>query len=448
MYDWLTRSANDHPDAPFLTTPAGTFAFGQFEAAVARRAGGLVDQGINGGDVVAVFASNTADALVDLFAVPRSGATLLLLNTRHTDAELNDQVARAGAVAVLGTRADLGVRSLARSDSAPLSAPSEPPEVHTIAFTSGSSGRPLGVRLTWENLEASAKGSAAHLRHRRDDRWLCVMPVFHVGGFMILLRSARAGSEVVLERRFDAARAAALLHEVSLASVVPTMLQHILEADPGPYRGLRALLVGGAGAPQSLLDRALTAGLPALSTYGMTETASQVATAPLGEPPRRRVMPIPGAELRITDDEIEVRGPMVSPGYVGQENRAADSWLPTGDLGEFDGEGLVVIGRKYDRIITGGENVDPLEIEIALADVPGVTEALVVGIPDPEWGQTVAALVAGPAAESTDAIEAALRIRLAGYKIPRRWLALPGVPRTSIGKPDRQAARALLQEGR
>lgn len=272
------------------------------------------------------------------------------------------------------------------------------------------------------------------------------MPIFHVGGLMILIRSLREGSEVVLERRFDPARTASMLREVALASVVPTMLGRILEADRGLFRGLRAVLVGGAGASQSLLDRAFTAGLPVLSTYGMTETASQVATAPLGEPPRRRVVALPGAELRVADGEVEVRGPMVSPGYINGPDRPAQQWLATGDLGTLDGDELSIIGRKYDRIITGGENVDPLEVELALEEVPGVLEALVVGLPDEEWGQIVAAVVAGPAAAESERLEDALRDRLAGYKIPRRWLTLPGIPRTSIGKPDRLSARRLFEE--
>ncbi len=445
MNDWLTRTAHDRPDAPFLTTPAGTFTFDQFEGAVARRAGGLADQDVEPGSVVGVFAANTAEAVVDLFAVPRVGATLLLLNTRHTDAELADQIRRAGADAVVGTNADLGVRRVASRNGTAL--PLRPSaDVHTIAFTSGSSGRPLGVRLTRDNLEAAAAASAIHLRHDPNDRWLCVMPVFHVGGLMILIRSVRQGSEVALERRFDPRRVAALLHHVTLASVVPTMLQRILDVDPGPYAGLRAVLVGGAGAPQSLLDRAFTAGLPVLSTYGMTETAAQVATAPLGEPPRRLVMPVPGAEIRVSSGEIEVRGPMVSPGYIDAPDRAPNEWLATGDLGLLEDGRLSIIGRKHDRIITGGENVDPLEVETALVELPGITEALVVGLDDAEWGQVVAAVVAGPAAGSPAAIEHALRSRIAGYKVPQRWLAAPGIPRTSIGKPDRQAARSLLEE--
>lgn len=444
MYDWLTRITADRADASFLTTPAGTFTFGQFGEAVAARAGGLAEQGIEPGDVVAVFAANTAEAVVDLFAVPRAGATLLLLNTRHTDTELIEQVERAQAAAVLGTDADLGARRLERRTGPPMESATAPP-THMIAFTSGSSGTPLGVRLTWSNLEASARASAIHLRHTAADRWLCVLPVFHVGGLMILIRSLREGSEVILERRFDPDRAARLLREVSLASFVPTMVQRVLDVDQGPYRALRAVLVGGAAASQSLLDRAFTAGLPVLSTYGMTETGSQVATARLGEPPRRRVVPLAGAEIRIDDGEVQVRGPMVSPGYIGTSDRPEGAWLATGDLGVLEGDELRIIGRKHDRIITGGENVDPLEVEMALTEAPGVIEALVVGLPDDEWGHVVAAAVSGPAAADHRSLEAHLRQRLAGYKIPRRWLALPGIPRTSIGKPDRRAARALFE---
>ena len=446
MHDWLHHSSRLRPDAPFLTTPAGSFSFAQFDGAVMRRAGSLVEQGVVAGDRVGVFAANTAEAALDLFAVPRAGATLVLLNTRHTDAELEQQLRRASAQWVLGTRADLGARLLERGDGSPPAAV-DAPETHTIAFTSGTSGRPAGVKLTAENLESSAAASAEHLQHRPDDRWLCVMPLFHVGGLMILIRSAREGSEVVLERRFDPVRTGRLLKEVTVASLVPTMLARVLDADEGPYRGLRGVLVGGAGASQSLLDRAFTAGLPVMSTYGMTESCSQIATAPLGEPPRRRVRPLPGAEVRVvTSGEIEIRGRMVSTAHIDGDERDPAGWLPTGDLGVWDDGELEVIGRKSDRIITGGENVDPLEVEIALEEVDGVVEALVVGVQDDEWGEAVAAVVAGPAADDVSVLERALRERLAGYKVPRRWLQLPGIPRTSIGKPDRQTARLMFDE--
>ncbi len=172
------------------------------------------------------------------------------------------------------------------------------------------------------------------------------------------------------------------------------MIGPILAVDAGPYTGLKAVLVGGGPTSQPLLDAATRAGIPVLSTYGMTETASQIATAPLGDGPRRRALPLAGAQIRIAPGgEIEVAGPMVSERYLGEPGHS--TWLATGDLGRIDDEGFLhVLGRTRDLIITGGENVIPAEIETLLEEVDEVDEVAVVGIPDRTWGEAVVAVVA------------------------------------------------------
>jgi O-succinylbenzoic acid--CoA ligase len=225
-----------------------------------------------------------------------------------------------------------------------------------------------------------------------------------------------------------------------MASMVPTMLARVLEVDAGPYESLRAVLLGGGPIPDGLLEKGLTAGLPLLPTYGLTETAGQVATLRPGDPPARRAFPLPGVELRIEPDgHIAVRGPMVSPGYVGEPDREEDGWLVTGDLGSLDLDGaLHVIGRSDIVIVSGGENIDPGRVEDELESLPGVTGALVVGLPSDEWGMEAACLYVGEIAENE--VEALLKERLPGFMVPKRWLRVPELPVTSMGKPDRVAA--------
>lgn len=316
------------------------------------------------------------------------------------------------------------------------------PNTDLVVFTSGSTGAPKGVRLTMANLEAASRASAEHLGHGPDDDWLLAMPLHHVGGLSIIVRQAFTGGSVTMLPGFEAGSfAAAMRGDVTMVSLVPTMLRRIV--GEGPFQGLRAVLVGGGPIPKGLPEEAARVGLPVLPTYGMTETFGQVATLRPGSPLARRAHPLPGVELRIqSDGRIAVRGAQVSPGYAGEPDRD-DPWLVTNDLGSLDADGaLRVVGRADAVIVTGGENVDPETIEAVLTECPGVDEAVVVGIPDDEWGQVVACVYRGTAGD--DAMTIWTADRLPGYAVPKRWARVAAIPRTAIGKPDRVATARLL----
>ena len=295
-----------------------------------------------------------------------------------------------------------------------------------VLFTSGTTGEPRPVCLTRANFEASARASAEVLGVEPDDRWLCCLPVFHVGGLSIFTRSALYGTTVVAEPAFDVGRVKDLLEagEVTLASLVPTMLARLRDAGLERAPKLRTLLLGGGPIPEELFQWAIEAGLPVRPTYGMTETCSQIATAGVGE---RLARPLPGAEIQIADDgEVLVRGPMV----------AADGWLHTGDRGRLTSDGLLEVeGRLDDVIVTGGENVAAHEVEEVVRSHPGVDDVAVVGIDDAEWGRAVWAFVVGRASE--DEIGAHARARLPGFKVPKRVILLDELPRTASGKVQR-----------
>ena len=314
-----------------------------------------------------------------------------------------------------------------------------------VVFTSGTTGAPKGVRLTVDNLEAASVASIGHLGHDESDTWLLAMPLHHVGGLSILIRSAFAGGSVRLLPGFDPENfAAAMEEDVTMVSVVPTMLRRILDSHPGPYEGLRAVLLGGGPIPPGLLERASQANLPTLPTYGMTETFGQVATLDPGSPPARRAHPLPGIQLRIGSDRlIAVRGRQVSPGYLGEPDRT-DPWFVTGDLGELDSDGaLRILGRADTVIVTGGENVDPARVEATLREHTAIDDALLVDLPDDHWGSVVACLYIGEV--SPGEAELWLGQRLPVFMVPKRWLAVDRIPTTALGKPDRSAARSLLQ---
>jgi O-succinylbenzoic acid--CoA ligase len=320
---------------------------------------------------------------------------------------------------------------------------------HSIIYTSGTTGRPKGAILTYGNHYWSAIASALNLGTLPDDRWLACLPLFHVGGLAILLRGVIYGIAVVLHERFEPDRVNhAIDHEqVTIVSVVATMLERML-ADRGerPFPNtLRCVLLGGGPAPLPLLERALALGAPVFQSYGLTETASQVATlAP--EDVRSKVgsagKPLMGTQVRIeADGEILVRGPTVSPGYLHQAPHG--EWLHTGDVGRLDDEGyLYVLDRRDDLIVSGGENVYPAEVEATLLAHPAVEEVGVYGLPDPEWGQTVCAAVKPRTAVTAEELLAFCRQRIAGYKVPRTVQFVDALPRTASGKLLRRELRA------
>ncbi len=435
--DWPTEHAERNPDVPFLVTPDRTFSYSRVEQMVRRVAGGLAPR-IRRGQLVGVAASSDVGTVVTMLAVPRAGGILVPINARLTRGEVDDLCDRLDVGLLVGDPAEL--------DGPPVEATGAgPDDPYAVVPTSGTTGHPKGVVLTRRNLTAAADASAAFLNLRRGDRWLCVLPLHHVGGLSILIRSAHVGGTVVLEPEFESRRVATLLHEVRFASLVPTMLTRILEHVGGPFPGLSTVLVGGGPLPPGLLDEARAAGIPAVPTYGATETAAQIAT---GRPGEATVRPLPSVDLRIIDQngvslergavgEIAVDGPMISPGYRGAQARSGP--YRTGDLGILDQEGnLTVLGRVDDMVVTGGENVYPVEVERVLLAHPAVSDAAVWGADDPRWGATLHAAVVVDGIDE-DALRVWARARLAGYKVPKVWHLVDSVARSAMGKVDRRA---------
>jgi O-succinylbenzoic acid--CoA ligase len=299
------------------------------------------------------------------------------------------------------------------------------------------------VNLTYGNHLWSAVGSAFNLGIEPTDRWLCCLPLFHVGGLSIVMRSVIYGTTAVVHDGFDVDRVAASIegHGVTVVSVVATQLRRLLEAGVDLV-ALRAVLVGGGPVPQDVLMEAIGRGATVVQTYGLTEAASQVTTLSPADAQRKlgsAGRPLLTTHLRIQDGEILVQGPTVAPG-VGDE----DGWLHTGDLGRIDEEGfLYVTDRIGDMIVTGGENVLPAEVEEVLMRHPAVADAAVVGRSDREWQEAVTAVVAlrNGVDASPDELRSHCAEALASYKVPKRFEFVSELPRTASGKLMRRTLR-------
>ena len=424
VHDWVTEAARERPDHIAIDAPDGALTYAELDEAAGRCARRLAALGAGEGDRVATTLAPSQAFCELVHALPRLGAALVPLNTRLPPTEQQLQARAARTLFTVdrpldGMEAEIEPRRAL-----------DPAAVHSVLFTSGTSGAPKPVALTIANHEVSAAASAAAIGSERSDRWLCPLPLFHVGGLSILVRCARAATTAVLHDRFSTRRVVAALRagEVSLASLVPTMLRRLREAGLEHAPALRSLILGGGPSPPDLLDWARESAIAVRCTYGMTETCSHVVVT---EPWELAGPPVRGAELRTgADDEILVRGGMVAPGAVGP-----DGWLHTGDRGRLDRHGrLHLEGRLGELIVSGGEKVAPSIVEAVLVAHPAIADAAVAGIPDPEWGEAVTAFVVERAPVSDYELLGFCREHLAGYQVPKRIERVEALPRNAAGK--------------
>jgi O-succinylbenzoic acid--CoA ligase len=495
---WLQRAATSTPDATALQTPAGCCSYAELLVRAREGAAALGARGVRRGERVAIALPAGLEFAYALHACMLLGAAAVPVDLRlgaHERCAIQDGAALVleeplaeqppGVAPASGeAKAESNAGILVRDETDP-DAVHDLDAVAAVIHTSGTTSAPKPIELTYGNFLWSALGSAVALGLDPAERWLCALPLAHVGGLSILLRSAIYGTTAVVHPRFeteavlgelmagggtgsddDAARPTDATADVAaragitLVSLVATMLARLLDAGLREPPALRCALTGGGPVAAALLERAREAGVPVSLTYGLTEACSQVTTTPLAvtsravggelartdpvrKPADADAVPVPApsagpplfcARVRTaTDGEIELYGPTVARGAAG-----ADGWLRTGDLGRLNREGsLEVTGRKADTIVSGGENVAPAEVEAVLEAHPAVLEAAVLPRADARWGEIVAALVvvregAAPRAEE---LRAHCRARLAPYKVPKQVALVTGpLPRTRSGK--------------
>jgi O-succinylbenzoic acid--CoA ligase len=440
---WLARAARTRGGHTALESPGGSLSYAQLHARARAVAQRLAAGGAGPGVRVAIALPSGLDFAETLHACLLLGAVAVPVDLRLGAGEraaiadgcenLVSEPLRGGAASGRGAGEARDV-----SDSgAPVFHDLDATAV--VIHTSGTTAAPRPVELTYGNLLWSALGSAVALGRDPGERWLCAMPLAHVGGLSILVRSCIYATSAVLHERFELER---MLHalrsaDITLVSLVATTLARLLDAGLADPPALRCALTGGGPVPAALVARAHAAGVGVSLTYGLSESCSQVTTTPVAElatAPPGAGPPLFCTRVRIdADEEILVRGPTVAPAAF-----APDGWLHTGDLGRLDERGrLHVSGRKADTIVSGGENVAPAEVEAVLEMHPGVLEAAVLGRPHESWGEAVTAIVVARPGAELDAAElrAHCARALAPFKVPKE-LVLSGepLPRTRSGK--------------
>ncbi|GAC1662724.1 MAG: o-succinylbenzoate--CoA ligase [Ktedonobacteraceae bacterium] len=526
--NWLLRSAENFPNHLAIKCGETRWTFAQLDEHATRLARQLAGVGVRAQSRVAILARNGLEYVATVHALTRLGAILVPLNIRLTHEELcwqirdvkatfllNDFVHEFQARAIVSAVSDLpqftlkgaalsGADPIYGEDHQPSSlAPAGPslsttleetssihstiqpgaPEVdellqdtinlaaiQSIMYTSGTTGTPKGVVITYGMHWWNAIGSALNLGHRPDDCWLACMPLFHVGGLSILMRSIINGISVIVQEKFDAATVNTAINEdhVTIISVVAVMLQRMLaDLDTRGLRytdALRCVLLGGGPAPQPLLEDCAARSIPVVQTYGLTESCSQAVTLSPADALRKlgsAGRPLLPVQLRIMNEGkvaaaggpgiICLKGPSITSGYDHRPDATAHAihagWLSTDDIGYLDSEGyLYVLDRRSDLIISGGENIYPAEIEAILLSHPAVEEAGVCSEDDPQWGQVPIAFVHLKTGSHTDsaALLAYAQQRLARYKLPRAIHLVAQLPRNSSGKLLRRELPNLL----
>jgi acyl-CoA synthetase (AMP-forming)/AMP-acid ligase II len=506
LHDSLDYHTRERPSDEFATTGARRWTQAEASAEVNRLARALVELGLRRGDRVAILSKNSLEFVALYYAASKAGLILVPLNVRLTPRDwagiLADAEARVLLVgsdfvaAIERIRGDLGtVEKLvaigaeapagwlgyrALLDAQPATAPdvaSDPADVLVLLYTSGTTGAPKGVPLSHRNLLSDFNQVAPTMRGEPGDRWLAVAPMFHVGGAISsVLVPLYMGASVYLMADFVPAEVVRVIDEegIAVALMVPAMIQACLMAVPDvaerKYSDLRTLMYGASPCPEPTLRRGVEVfGCDFCHGYGMTECSGAISR--LSPEEHKRALqdrpawlrsvgrPFMGTDIRITDPdgtvlaagelgEIEIRGPQVTSGYWRRPEETAsgfrDGWLRSGDAGRIDAEGYLYIeDRIKDMIITGGENVYPIEVENALRQHPAVADVAVIGIPDERWGEAIKAVVVRKPDTSATEVELIefCRDRIAGYKRPKSVAFVDALPRNALGKVVKAALR-------
>ncbi|WP_051994402.1 o-succinylbenzoate--CoA ligase [Listeria rocourtiae] len=471
LTNWLEKRVRLSPERTALVFQDRKETFLDIYDAVCELAGKLASFGVRDGMSVALLGRNDRDTFLMIHALQQLGARTVLLNNRLTATEVLFQMQDARVewcfyADVFRDKVSDDISSVtfadvmeARVSEVSLVSHFAMERVASIMYTSGTTGQPKGVMQTFGNHWWSGTGSMLNLGLQTNDSWLCAVPIFHISGLSILMRSVIYGIPVYLEERFDATRVDQFLRsgEVTLISVVTTMAQRLLDVFTTRYHSnFRCMLLGGGPASREMLEACFLNGIPLVQSFGMTETASQIVTLPPEEAFLKigsAGKPLFPAEVRIGEqDEIMLKGPSIMLGYL--HNKSAtenafdeDGWFRTGDVGYLDDNGfLFVLDRRSDLIISGGENIYPTEVEHVLLEYPEIKEVAVVAQPDAYWGDVpIAFIVANNMIDTADLFEFCQE-KLAKYKVPRQFHFLEALPKTASQKIQRHRLREIAKK--
>ncbi len=455
MKSWLQKRLAINPTGLFLKFGEETFTFGEIADSVTIVQKAFSASGIHSKNKLIVLLPNGIELVEVILTCFESGIISIPISTKFTSEELNSIVKEVQPDAIIS---NWNFSKKLQTNSIPLICIEEIPtlargcqkfeidesvsadNVCTILMTSGTTGQPKAVQLTFGNFQSSCENWNHFLQFDTTDQFLCCLPMTHIGGLAVIIRALIYGFSVNIAESFSSELLYQILSKdpVTLISLVPTMLQRIIDQPDGLQylKSLRAILLGGGPASDNLLENCLNEKLNVVKTYGMTETCSGIVGLKILDQPEKKQftgVPFKDVTLKIVNEEIVVSGPMVMKGYLNHSE--ANGIHNSRDLGWIDDGTLFLEMRRKDLIITGGENVNPKEVEELLKSFDGINDAVVVGVPDEEWGQLVTAyLTSENSKPDIKNITNHLKDRIASFKIPKVIHFVKSIPRDELGK--------------
>ena len=460
---WFQNQIGNNPKELFIQLNERHYTFLETDDMVQTYTQSLLRENIKPQDRILIYLPSGIELVHIIFACFEIGAVAVPISPKLTKRECKIVIEKIQPKLIIS---NWEYKSVLTPYSLPLTAIEELPnsshgcsivknnyeknsdDIAVIILTSGTTGVPKAVQLTYGNFDVSCSNWNNFLQFESNDQFLCCLPLHHIGGLAVLIRALIYGFSVNLVTRFQAEVVLKTIqrHPVSIISLVPTMLKRITDLEGGleALKSLRWILLGGGPSPEYLLDLCIKEKLNIVKVYGMSETCSGTVGLKLLDEPSNKFYagrPFPSARVWIENDEIHFSGPMVMKGYVGETE--TNGTFNSHDLGRIDDDNLLFLDiRRKDLIVTGGENVNPIEVEECLMNVEGISDAAVVGIDDDEWGQKVTAYIVTTSLEN-ELLHSELKKSLSPYKIPKEYLQVSHIPRNELGKIVYEKLRSL-----
>jgi len=451
---WLQTQLTNNPNKLFIQEGNNQYSYSNVAAMATTYSKALLKDGVRAQDRILIYLPSGIELVEIMLACFEIGAVAVPISLKLTEKERNAIIEKIQPKLIIVNWEN---KPALISLSFPLAPIEELPntsggcsvitnnykknleDIAAIILTSGTTGRPKAVQLSYINFETSCNNWNNFLQFEYRDQFLCCLPLHHIGGLAVMLRALIFNFSVNLVSSFDAQFVldTIIKFPVTIISLVPTMLKRILDLEGGlnAMKSLRWILLGGGPSPQYLLDICIREKLNIVKVYGMSETCSATVGLKLLDEPHNKLYagrPFPGAKLWTENDELHISGPMVMHSYVGEPN--SNGVHNSHDLGRVDIDNLIFLDiRRKDIIISGGENVNPIEVEECLMNVEGVCDAAVVGRDDEEWGQKVTAYIVTTSLEN-DFLQSELKKSLSPYKIPKDYIQVSHIPRNELGK--------------
>lgn len=492
MKDWLEEAAGLHGKRDFIITGKGSFSFNELNEKVIYLAHFLYrDYKVERGDIAAVLSENNVDFIILLFALWKLGAVPVPINSRlneyETDRLLNflkpshivtipsidNNLIYKDAV-IIELAADLGVSAKDEfQEYGPTSKTFQnisfdENNTSLILFTSGTSGNPKGVQLSFHNLKASFENSNTVLHHNGNDKWIASLPFYHIGGFSIFTRAILSGIPIIIPTslKTEVLAESIFRHRPTFISLVSTQLKRFLEMGIKPYRELRCVLLGGGYIEDSLLDEAIKEGWPISKVYGSTESSSLITYVDCIKNRDKKASggkPLGNNQILVVNErkepvqintmgEVAIISESCAKGYYNNLTETINKFRSgiyyTGDSGYIDDDGYLYIdSRMNDLIISGGENINPMEIEAALKEITGIKNASVFGQEDEEWGHIVsAAIITNKGYNISEAeLKNQLLRKISPFKIPKKYYFIDELPMGPLGKVQKDKLREIVK---